>query len=79
MLLKYIRQPYQLYRQTNRNIFGKAVNKCIPYRTPIDPRGEFGPWGKYIESSLPIMAVMFGLSCCYKIYEQGLFFKIPKN
>ena len=52
MLLKNFRQSYQLYTQINRNLFGKAVNKSIPYRTPIDPKGEYGPWGKYIESSL---------------------------
>lgn len=78
MLLKNFRQSYQLYTQTNRSLFGK-VNKSIPYRTPIDPKGEYGSWGKYIESSLPIMTIIFGLSCCYKIYEQGLFLKIPKN
>lgn len=70
MLLRNIRQPYQLYKRTNRNLFGKVVNKSIPYRTAIDPKGEYGHWGKYIENSLLTMSVILGLSCIYKIYEQ---------
>ena len=73
MLLKNTRQSYQLYKQTNRSLFGKASNKSIPYRTLIDPTEEYGPLGKYIEISLPIMSFILSLGCLYKIYEQGLF------
>ena len=68
-----------MFAKNSRNLFKKAVNIYIPLRRPLDPKGEYGPWGKYIENSLLIMSVISVLSCCYKIYEQGPFLNIPKN